>query len=164
MGWGDFDDDSQPNSKLLPVSRCTAKSAIKIFLSSTIGPPIPGIPQCRQYFFPIGLVKMPSKPLPVIASRTTSFAFVPSGTRFLFSHSRRKAHHGNSFLPSPRRRVVKHLHRLWKVVSNLRSLTERDFNDYALALRHRSPESVSWQATPCSVWSHLPSVYREYRG
>ncbi|KAI0277822.1 hypothetical protein BGY98DRAFT_1097178 [Russula aff. rugulosa BPL654] len=53
---------------------------------------------------------MPSKSL--ITSWTTSF--VPSGTRF--SHSRRKAYPyaGNSFLPSPRRRVLKHLHVLWK--------------------------------------------------
>lgn len=69
-------------------------------------------------------LKMPSKSL--ITSWTTSF--VPSGTRF--SHSRRKAYPGNSSVSSPRRRVLKRLHGLWKgmecSVSNLR---KRDFDD-----------------------------------
>ena len=73
---------------------------------------------------------MPSKSL--ITSWTTSF--VPSGTRFSHSGSRRKAYPENSSPSSPRRRVLRHLHGLWKgsSIECFRFLTERDFDDYRI--------------------------------
>lgn len=50
-----------------------------------------------------------------------------------------------------------------KVLSNAWFLTERDFDEYAYQAL-RLLESVIWQATPCSVESLLPLVYREHRG